>query len=180
MVYRCCQVDDFAVASDSITVAEYIISKIDKWVTTSSKGIGTKYNGIDVLQTRDYIKLYCKSFIDKVLLLHGWSKPSPSISACHDIIPLSPDAVSHLQDLIDPPEHTKEHTLRLKKELNSAIVACLVNYCTPSLWSMSKYKMLFNSFLNSPPLHIWITIWHLRVYASISGNINCKDLCIAY
>jgi len=99
-----------AIASDSVIVAEYIISKIDKPVTTSSKGIGIKYNGIDILQTCDYIKLYCKSYIDKVLLLHGWSKLSPSISKHHDIVPLSPDTVSHLQDLIGPSEHTKEHS----------------------------------------------------------------------
>jgi len=61
MVYICHQVDDFSIASDSIAVAEHIISKIDEQVTTSSKGIGTKYNGIDVLQTCDYIKLYCES-----------------------------------------------------------------------------------------------------------------------
>jgi len=86
---------------------EHIISKIDK---QSSKGIGTKYNGIDVLQTCDYIKLHCESYIDKVLLSHGWSQPSPSVSAHHDIIPLSLDTVSCLHDLIGPPEHTKEHT----------------------------------------------------------------------
>jgi len=67
-VLVCCQVDDFAIALDSIKVANYIIPEIDKHVSTSNKGIGMKYNRVDVLQTCDTIKLYCESYIDKVLL----------------------------------------------------------------------------------------------------------------
>jgi len=109
IVYICRQVDDFAIASDSIAVGEYIIAEIDKKVSTSSKGIGTKYNGIDVQQTWDYIKLHCESYIDKVLLSHGWTEPSSLESTRHDIVPISPDTVSRLQNLTGPPEHTKEH-----------------------------------------------------------------------
>jgi len=97
----------FAIVLDSIEVANHIISKIDKHVSTSNKGIGTKYNGVDVLQTCDYIKLYCKSYIEKVFLSHGWSEPSSNKSMCHDMIPLLPDSVSHLQQLVGPPEKLK-------------------------------------------------------------------------
>ncbi len=97
------------IAADLIAIHEYIISKIDKRVSTSGKGIGTKYNGVDILQTHSYIKLYCESYINKVLLSHGWSEPSPTESTCHDIIPISPDIVSCLQDLLGSPENTKEH-----------------------------------------------------------------------
>jgi len=69
---------------------------------------------VDVLQTCNYIKLYCESYIDKVLLSHGWSEPSPTDSSRHNIIPLSPDSVSCLQELIGPPENSKEH-LEIKK-----------------------------------------------------------------
>ena len=79
-VYVCRQVDDFAIASDMVTVADYIISAIDKHVSTSNKGLGTKYNGLDILQTRDYIKIHCESYIDKILLSHGWSDPGPKES----------------------------------------------------------------------------------------------------
>jgi len=109
IVYICQQVDDFAIASNSIAVGKYIIAKIDKKVTTSSKGIGTEYNGIDVQQTQNYIKLHCKSYIEKVLLSHGWTEPSPSELMRHNIVPISPDTVSHLQNLTGPLEHTKEH-----------------------------------------------------------------------
>ena len=114
-VYVCRQVDDFAIASDTMAVAEYIVSEIDKRVSTTSKGIGTKYNGVDILQTRDYIKLYCESYINKVLLSHGWSVPSPNESNRHDMVPLSPDAVSRLQSLVGPSEGSDEHSELEKK-----------------------------------------------------------------
>jgi len=94
VVFICHQVDDFAIASNMTAVAEYIVSKIDKCISTSSKNIGTEYNGVNIFQTQDYIKLYCESYIDKVLLLHGWSMPSPNESNCHDIVLLSPNAMS--------------------------------------------------------------------------------------
>jgi len=43
------------------------------------------------------------------LLLHGWTEPSPSESKRHDIIPISPDTISCLQNLSGPLENTKEH-----------------------------------------------------------------------
>jgi len=108
-VFICRQVDDFAIAVNTPAVADYIISEIDKHVSTSNKGIGTKYNGVDILQTREYIKLYCESYINKVLLSHGWTEPGPNKSTRHDMVPLSPDAVSHLQNLSGPPEGSQEH-----------------------------------------------------------------------
>jgi len=115
IVYICRQVDDFAIASDTLAVADFIISEIDKHVSTSNKGIGTKYNGVDILQMRDYIKLYCESYIDKVLLSHGWNEPGPNESSRHDMVPLSPDAVTRLQDLVGPLEGSKEHAELEKK-----------------------------------------------------------------
>ena len=53
-------------------------------VTTTSEGMGKmtdlgmhlKYNGLDVHQTAHYIKIHCKTYIDKMLQTHGWDSPS--------------------------------------------------------------------------------------------------------
>jgi len=90
----------------------------------TNKGIGTKYNGVDILQTHDYIKFYCKSYINKVLLSHGWTKPGPNESNCHDMVPLSPDSVTHLQDLTGPTEGTPEYS-KLEKKMKSGYHALL-------------------------------------------------------
>ena len=53
-VLVCRQVDDFAVGSTTQATAEKLIAfLINKRVSTTSEGIGTKYNGVDILQTRD-------------------------------------------------------------------------------------------------------------------------------
>jgi len=50
VVFVCCQVNDFAIALDSTKIANHIITEINKHVSTSNKGIGMKYNGVDVLK----------------------------------------------------------------------------------------------------------------------------------
>jgi len=93
-----------------IAVADYIIFTIDKHVSTSNKGLGKKYNGLDILQTTNYIKIHCESYIDKILLSHGWTNPDLKEPNRHDMVPLSPNAVEWLQRLVGPLEGTKEHT----------------------------------------------------------------------
>jgi hypothetical protein len=64
-VYICHQVDDFSIASDTCATADHIISMVNSHATTTSQGIGetTKdrehccYNGVDMQQTRNYIKI---------------------------------------------------------------------------------------------------------------------------
>jgi hypothetical protein len=75
LILVCRQVDDFAIATKNTSTAEKLIAIINRHATTSSKGIGTpsdqgirmRYNGLDVHQTRDYIKLSCETYIDRVL-----------------------------------------------------------------------------------------------------------------
>jgi len=61
VVFICQEVDDFAIAANTAVTADYIISIINKHVSTTNKGLGTKYNGLDVLQICNYIKLHCDS-----------------------------------------------------------------------------------------------------------------------
>ena len=88
MVLICRQVDDFAIGSNTAGAASKLISLINDKITTEDKGIGvitaqgqfSHYNGIDVNQTQDYIKISCETYIDRVLQTHGWATPSPQTS----------------------------------------------------------------------------------------------------
>jgi hypothetical protein len=81
----CHQVDDFANASKSRAAADKLIASINKHVTTDNQGIGicnndgmhSWYNGVDIHQTRNYVKLSCETYIKRVLQTHGWEKLSP-------------------------------------------------------------------------------------------------------
>ena len=62
------QVDDFALAVPDERTATILLDMIDEKLTIPMKrqGFLDMYNGIDVMQTRDYIKISSKSFIEKI------------------------------------------------------------------------------------------------------------------
>ena len=88
------QVDDFAIAAPDTKTADILLDMIDDKlkIPVKRQGYLDMYNGIDVLQTRHYIKISVRSFIDKVFEQHlaTWMKstyPSPARST-----PLPTDA----------------------------------------------------------------------------------------
>ena len=71
------QVDDFCVAADTQEIADEIIEVINKAMSIDIKHLGliSRFNGMDILQTKHYIKLYTQTYIAKILEQHGWTKP---------------------------------------------------------------------------------------------------------
>lgn len=108
-VLVCRQVDDFAIGTRDPAVAEKFIGMINERVTTLSDGVGKRYNGIDLMQTRDYIKVHCQNYIERVLQTHGWEAAGPKESDRHDSLPITSDVVTRLQNLDGPLEGSVEH-----------------------------------------------------------------------
>jgi hypothetical protein len=112
-------VDDFAIATADPITAEALIACINAHCTTESQGIGKltangaygRYNGLDVHQTSEYIKLSCATYIDRILQTHGWQAPGPNESDRHDLVPMSPDASRAIASSSPGPtaDNTKEH-----------------------------------------------------------------------
>jgi hypothetical protein len=124
LVLVCRQVDDYAIASVSTSIADELIAFINSHVTTTNHGIGSpsasditsRYNGLDIHQTSHYIKLLCEVYIKCVLQTHGWETPSARESDRHDCVPLSPDAMSALAILSGPAETDPAHA-ELERQL---------------------------------------------------------------
>lgn len=124
IVLVCRQVDDFSIGSKSSAAAEKLIAVINKHAATESQGIGVvskdgmsaRYNGIDVHQTQDYIKLTCETYIDRVLKTHGWETPGAKESDRHDSVPMSADTSKQLGMLSGPVEGSGDH-VALEKEM---------------------------------------------------------------
>ena len=109
-VLICRMVDDYAIACRNPSIAEKIISRINDKATTDSLGVGNRFNGVDIVQSRDYIKLHCETYIDRMLQTHGWSHPSPDESDRHDNVPIAPGSIESLQRLEPgPAEGTTAH-----------------------------------------------------------------------
>jgi hypothetical protein len=72
------QVDDFAVASPDERTASILLDMIDEklMIPMKRQGYIDMYNGIDVHQTRDYIKISCSSYIYKICdkYLNSWMR----------------------------------------------------------------------------------------------------------
>ncbi|KAI2502314.1 hypothetical protein MHU86_12118 [Fragilaria crotonensis] len=68
------QVDDFSVSADSQDQCQQTIATIGSYlqVPLNDLGIIRKFNGVNVLQTRWYIKISCEDYILKILLHHNW------------------------------------------------------------------------------------------------------------
>ena len=63
------QVDDFAVAAPSERIANILFDMIDDAITFPMKRMGliTLFNGLDITQTREYIKVSAETYINKKL-----------------------------------------------------------------------------------------------------------------
>ena len=137
----CRQVDDFAVASKTRAIATKIFKIVSKCFTCEDDGIGvetsqgmfSRCNGVDIHQTRDYVKLSCETYIDRVLQTHGWDQPSPRESDHKLLVPMRDSDVPALCTDVGPVEGSKEHAALAKKVgfgyrqvLGKLIYACVV------------------------------------------------------
>jgi hypothetical protein len=72
------QVDDFAIAAPDLYTSDMLMDLIDNKLSIPIKRQGylDMYNGVNVYQTRHYIKLNVKTFVDKVFERHitTWMK----------------------------------------------------------------------------------------------------------
>ena len=72
------QVDDFEVACAVPSIAAAVFDKVDEYLTFPFKHMGlvTLFNGIDVLQTRDYVKGSVETYLERVCKHHldTWMK----------------------------------------------------------------------------------------------------------
>jgi hypothetical protein len=88
LVILLCQVDDFSIASTNPAHREKIRHDIEARMQNPLHDLGIikRFNGIDILQARDFVKISCKTYIDKIVSHHGWqdevasSQPIPMLN----------------------------------------------------------------------------------------------------
>jgi hypothetical protein len=92
-----CQVDDFAIACSNESTVKKLLDMLDDKLTIPLKRMGLLdlYNGLDVIQTRDYIKINCSMYIKHICEKHlaNWmrnfdvptGRPTP-LTGCESFI----------------------------------------------------------------------------------------------
>jgi hypothetical protein len=73
------QVDDFAISAPSKHITNHVLDLINDllFIPTKRQGLLTLYNGLNILQTKDYTKVSYKMYIDRISHAHmqqGWMK----------------------------------------------------------------------------------------------------------
>ena len=108
LVLICRQVDDLAIASADPSVAQSVIDRLADQVALTSDGILTSFNGIDVSQTRNYVRISCASYIRRMLESHGWSQGHPNEGHHQKLEPMPDHLAAQVDRESGPPEHTPE------------------------------------------------------------------------
>ena len=112
------QVDNFTISAPSQRIANHLLDLIDKKLTIPMKrqGLVTLYNGLDILQTRDYIKVSCEAHINRISELHlaqGWMK-AYLISDRPTPLPTTPQFMKALQSEEGDPDDKAQLALAKK------------------------------------------------------------------
>jgi hypothetical protein len=189
------QVDDFAIASPSETIATEIYDIIGSALqlpTENSKpfkylGLLTDFNGLDIHHTRDHISVSCERYVQRLLRSHNWETPSKNEAGDteHNAIPLPVDAINHIYSVTGPLEQTDEHAQLSKQhgfnyrtllgELLYAYVTCRPADIGYAVTTLSKFATcpapIHYTYLRGVAKYLRRTIhWKIRY------NRSCPDM----
>ena len=90
------QVDDFAIACESQTTAEFYWDQLDKFLKEPlkrEKGLLKRHNGIDIKQSQHGIKIFCETYLNKIMTTKTFDLSVPK----NRPIPMLSEA-SHLRE----------------------------------------------------------------------------------
>jgi hypothetical protein len=104
-ILLCRQVDDMLIAGEEMSIVREFAKEISKHLkVTIGEKPSTHYNGLDILQAREGIKLSCGTYIRKLQKAHGWNEMSNKSS----LEPIDPKKVKELESTVGPDINSKE------------------------------------------------------------------------
>jgi Reverse transcriptase (RNA-dependent DNA polymerase). len=107
----CRQVDDMLMAAKNKHIIQEFANDIgQKLKVTWGTKPSTQFNGLDIIQTREGIKISCSSYITKLQKAHGWNDISKK-----PLEPISPSKVKELESTEGPPLDSDEGKLLFKE-----------------------------------------------------------------
>jgi hypothetical protein len=147
------QVDHFTISAPSKHITNHVLDLIDDllFIPTKRQGLLTLYNDLDILQTKDYIKVSCKTYIDRTSHAHiqqGWMT-NYRIPDCPTPLPTTPQFLKDVQTTKGDPNPTAQKTLKKKMgfgyrsgigQLVYTMVCCWPNLSFASV-KLSQYNL---------------------------------------
>jgi hypothetical protein len=115
------QVDNFAIAAPDERTSDILLDMIDEKQSNplKRKGLLDMYNGIDILQTKDYIKIDVHSYIQKFCSKYEdtWLSKVPLTKNCPTPLPTDPNWIKKFNSAIGPSEFKAQQELATKMQI---------------------------------------------------------------
>jgi hypothetical protein len=101
------QVDDIAVAAPTIAIAQQLIANIGQYVRLDGNSFLDSFNGIQVEQSKQYIRLYCTDYIEHLMTKNQWDCLSTTDCDSSNVKePLPASLIKQIDIDTGPPEHS--------------------------------------------------------------------------
>jgi hypothetical protein len=115
------QVDDFAIATADEKTANILLDLLDDELSIPLKrqGLLDMFNGINVTQTQDYIKIDCHTYIDKFCAkyLQTWLSKIPLTENRPTALPTDPAWIKKFNAAVGPSDPKAQQQLATKMEI---------------------------------------------------------------
>ena len=148
------QVDNFAIATETENTALDIIREINKHLRLPLHILGTitRYNGMDIDQTRRYVKIHCARYINKLAQGYSWlqdintndSRPIPFCSNNAYITKLVQTPTTALSELEHKALEAKMG-IQYRKAMGEIMYPMIK--CRPDI---STHAILLSQFMSNP------------------------------
>ncbi len=145
--------DDFTIAATNATTVDRLIDQINEQLRMPMKNLGiiTRFNGIDIEQTRDYVKLHCQKYLTTMLQKHCWLQPLPPLS--NNPVPFHTDRNTMRQLQEAPTPDTDEQRKVLQKEMGFSYRQLMGEIMYPMVKcrpDISPHSILLSQFMDNP------------------------------
>jgi hypothetical protein len=152
------QVDDFAIAAPDLYNSDMLMDLIDDKLSIPIKQQGylDMYNEVDVYQTRHYIKLNVKTFIDKVFECHitTWMKTSYPMPNRSTPLPHADEWLKKFNAATGDPDKKVQATLAKSHQLSYQSGVGELNWAMTTCQPDLAYTSVKLSQSNTAPANI--------------------------
>ncbi len=166
------QVDDFAVGARESEHVEQLLARINAKMRIDIKiqGLITRFNGMDIHQTQDYVKITCEKYLHKMIQHHQWLQLLPTTSAPIPL-PADPTYIQNLEKAQTPVTETQQKQLQQQMGFSYRQVIGELLYpmvkCRPDI---AFHITKLSQYMANPASEHYQALIHLCQYVAATIN----------
>jgi len=169
------QVDDFAIATTSPEAAQALIRDINKQLRLPIHILGTvtRYNGMDIMQSQNFVKITCTKYLTKLQEAYSWLHQD-NIKRPNILLPFQSDAafltkLIHASDDIvtDDTRKDLEHRMGIQFRRAMGEIMFPAVKCRPDI---SPHAIILSQFMHNPQEIHYIALKQIMIYLVVTKD----------